>query len=218
MPVPSTSAFNSEIKSPEISDESDTSDGSFEDVPDEIPYNTTSTENEKIILDKPPIKIEINPDEKPSKEFDLFKDVFDSKVYESDQKDTKKLESKNSIMEIEINPGTKTAQDFDMFEDVFNPQVSQESQPTSNFNVKSKDFSAIHSSDDSVTENMAEKMKQSNHLYLKIASKYLVNRVRMVVEFLVVINTSINVSYAIFIMANKIMVAPLFIDFLTYFL
>ena len=210
MSVPSTSAFSSEIKSPEISDESDTSDGSFEDVPDEIPYNTTSTENEKIIPDKPPIKIEINPDEKPSKEFDMFKDVFDPKVYESDQKDSKKLESKNSIMEIEINPGTKTAQDFDMFEDVFNPQVSrldQESRPTSDFNEKSKDFSAIHSSDDSVTENMAEKMKQSNHLYLKIASKYLVNRVRMVVEFHVVINGSKNVSYAIFIMANKIMVA-----------
>ena len=186
MSVPSTSAFSSEIKSPEISDESDTSDGSFEDVPDEIPYNTTSTENEKIIPDKPPIKIEINPDEKPSKEFDMFKDVFDPKVYESDQKDSKKLESKNSIMEIEINPGTKTAQDFDMFEDVFNPQVSrldQESRPTSDFNEKSKDFSAIHSSDDSVTENMAEKMKQSNHLYLKIASKYLVNRVRIIVEF-----------------------------------
>ena len=194
MSVPSTSAFSGKIKSPEISDESDTSDGSFEDVPDEIPYNTTSTENEKLIPDKPAIKIEINPDEKPSKEFDLFKDVFDSKVYESDQKDTKKLdklESKNSIIEIEINPGTKTAQDFDMFEDIFDPQVSRldrESEPTSNFKDTSKEFSSIHSADDSVTENMAEKMKQSNHLYLKIASKYLVNRVRMVVEFLVGIN------------------------------
>ena len=174
-----------EIKSPEISDESDTSDGSFEDVPEEIP----STENEKIIPDQPAIKIEINPDEKPSKECDLFKDVFDSKVFESDQKDTKKLESKNSLIEIEINPVTKkTAQDFDMFEDVFNPQVSrqdQEPRPTSSFNEKSKEFSAIHSADDTVTENMAEKMKQSNHLYLKIASKYLVNRMRMIVEFLV---------------------------------
>jgi hypothetical protein len=191
MSVPSTSAFSSEIKSPEISDESDTSDGSFEDVPDEITYNTNSTENAKIIPDNPVIKIEINPDEKPSVELDLFKDVFDSKVYESDQKDTKKLESKNSIMEIEINPGTKTDQDFDMFEDIFDPPVprlEQESQPTSNFKDKSKDFSAIDSADDSVTENMAEKMKQSNHLYLKIASKYLVNRVRTVWEFLVGIN------------------------------
>ena len=193
MSVPSTSAFSGEIKSPEISDESDTSDGSFEDVPDDTPCNTNPKENEKKISDQLAIKIEINPDEKPSVEFDLFKDVFDSEVNESDQKDTKKLESKKSIIEIEINPGTKTAQDFDMFEDVFDPQVSRldrESRPTSDFNEKSKDFSAIDSADDSVTENMAEKMKQSNHLYLKIASKYLVNRVRTIVEFRFGINKS----------------------------
>ena len=171
---------SNEIRSPKISDESDSSDGSFEDVPDLVSDskdNTDSTDtSQKIKTEMPTIKVEFNPDavETPS-ELDLFKDVFDSP--EVGPKEEQKVMSKNTVIKIEINPDEKTSSGSDIFEDVFDPQVVKQSNQE-NLLKSSKSPSPNPSSEDYATDHMAEKMKQSNHLYLKIASKYLVNMIK----------------------------------------
>ena len=69
---------------------------------------------------------------------------------------------------------------IDLFKDVFDPQSSQSSPPPlpKKENENSVDLfpEGVESEDtfnDDPAKNMAEKMKQSNHLYLKIASKYM---------------------------------------------
>ena len=97
------------------------------------------------------MSMEINPEKVQDSEDDMFKDVFDE---EPDQ-----TKSKSSI---EVAIRTDKQMDDDLFADVFKTPdiIDTDEIPTD-----------VPKSDP--TENMAEKMKQSDHLYLKIASKYM---------------------------------------------
>lgn len=87
----------------------------------------------------------------------------------SDDGDFEEVEPNTNALEIEIRPSKTLEKDDDLFADVFD-----------NFEPVSEKPSKIPADTEVVpvpvnedpTENMAEKMKQSDHLYLKIAAKY----------------------------------------------
>ena len=141
----------------------DESDSDFEEV------QTTLKEDEVM-------EIKVNPGANSNdNDEDLFADIFDDKSNENiPKKQITKLpdvttstnvedsNNDNKVFQIEIQPDEKTsnrAKD-DLFADVF-----QDEEELIDFEAQEEK--------NSVTEYSAEKMKQTDQLYLKIASKYM---------------------------------------------
>ena len=122
------------------------------------------------------MEIKVNPGANSNdNDEDLFADIFDDKSNENiPKKQITKLpdvttstnvedsNNDNKVFQIEIQPDEKTSNKAkdDLFADVFQDEVEL------------IDFEAQEEKN-SVTEYSAEKMKQTDQLYLKIASKYM---------------------------------------------
>ena len=119
------------------------------------------------------MEIKVNPGANSNdNDEDLFADIFDDKSIENipkkqiiklpDISTSSNIEDSNKVFKIEIQPNEKTSNKAkdDLFADVFQDEeelIEFEAQEEKN----------------SVTEISAEKMKQTDQLYLKIASKYM---------------------------------------------
>ena len=141
----------------------DESDSDFEEV------QTTLKEDEVM-------EIKVNPGANSNdNDEDLFADIFDDKSNENiPKKQITKLpdvttstnvedsNNDNKVFQIEIQPDEKTSKKAkdDLFADVF-----QDEEELIDFEAQEEK--------NSVTEYSAEKMKQTDQLYLKIASKYM---------------------------------------------
>ena len=141
----------------------DESDSDFEEV------QTTLKEDEVM-------EIKVNPGANSNdNDEDLFADIFDDKSNENiPKKQITKLPDvttstnvedsniDNKVFQIEIQPDEKTSKKAkdDLFADVF-----QDEEELIDFEAQEEK--------NSVTEYSAEKMKQTDQLYLKIASKYM---------------------------------------------
>ena len=121
------------------------------------------------------MEIKVNPGANSNdNDEDLFADIFDDKSNENvPKKQITKLpdvttstniedSNDNKVFQIEIQPDEKTSNKAkdDLFADVF-----QDEEELIDFEAQEKK--------NSVTEISAEKMKQTDQLYLKIASKYM---------------------------------------------
>ena len=145
------------------------------------------------------MEIEINPGATTNadKDDDLFADIFDDKSYKnvpekqifikkSDETASTNFEilevskkNDNKVFQIEIQPENENkppsnAKADDLFADVFQdePEVNDFEPEVNDFEPEVNNFEAQEEKN-SVTEYSAEKMKQTDQLFLKIASKYM---------------------------------------------